>query len=61
MKVYVVNAFINEKLEVIRLLWFRHRNGKRERMQQIAAQHNLGMAFIIPDGNEYKIRWFTLR
>jgi PhzF family phenazine biosynthesis protein len=61
MKMYVVNAFTNEKFggnpaAVVPLQeWLRE-----EQMQQIAAQHNLAeTAFIIPSGNDYNIRWFT--
>ena len=61
MKMYVVNAFTKEKFggnpaAVVPLQeWL-----NEGQMQQIAAQHNLAeTAFIIPNGNEYKIRWFT--
>ena len=61
MKMYVVNAFTKEKFggnpaAVVPLQeWL-----SDEQMQQIAAQHNLAeTAFIIPQKNEYQIRWFT--
>ena len=61
MKVYIVNAFTKEKFggnpaAVVPLQqWI-----SDERMQQIAAQHNLAeTAFVIPDGSDFYIRWFT--
>ena len=61
MKVYVVNAFTKEKFggnpaAVVPLRqWL-----SDDLMQDIAAQHNLAeTAFIVPQGNEYEIRWFT--
>ena len=61
MKVYVVNAFTNEKFggnpaAVVPLQeWL-----SEDLMQHIAAQHNLAeTAFIVPQGDDYGIRWFT--
>ena len=61
MKVYVVNAFAettfggNPAAVVPLQEWL-----SDEQMQAIAAQHNLAeTAFIVPQGNDYAIRWFT--
>src|SRR5580765_3901930 len=61
MKVYVVNAFTKEKFggnpaAIVPLReWL-----SDELMQEIAAQHNLAeTAYIVPQGNDYAIRWFT--
>jgi PhzF family phenazine biosynthesis protein len=61
MKIFIVNAFSQERFggnpaAVIPLLqWL-----SEERMQQIAAQNNLAeTAFVIPEGNDFNIRWFT--
>jgi len=61
MKVYVVNAFTKEKFggnpaAIVPLReWL-----SDDLMQEIAAQHNLAeTAYIIPQGNDYAIRWFT--
>jgi PhzF family phenazine biosynthesis protein len=60
-KVYVANAFAESKFggnpaAVVPLQqWL-----SAELMQQVAAQNNLAeTAFIIPQGNDYAIRWFT--
>ena len=61
MKVYVVNAFTSEKFggnpaAVVPLQEWLH----DELMQDIAAQHNLAeTAFVVPNGDEFDIRWFT--
>jgi PhzF family phenazine biosynthesis protein len=61
MKVYVVNAFTQDKFggnpaAVIPLKeWL-----SDEQMQNIAEQNNLAeTAYIVPQGNELAIRWFT--
>jgi len=61
MKVYIVNAFTSELFggnpaAVVPLNeWL-----SESLMQQIAAQHNLPeTAFIIPEGKNFYIRWFT--
>jgi PhzF family phenazine biosynthesis protein len=60
-KVYIANAFSEKKFggnpaAVVPLdTWL-----PDERMQQIAAQNNLAeTAFIVPEGKDYGIRWFT--
>ena len=60
-KVYVANAFSEKKFggnpaAVVPLTnWL-----SDELMQQIAAQNNLAeTAYIVPQGNDYGIRWFT--
>ncbi len=61
MKIYVANAFAENKFggnpaAVVPLgEWL-----SEKMMQQIAAQNNLAeTAFIIPEGNDFAIRWFT--
>ncbi len=61
MKVFVVNAFTshlfggNPAAVVPLKEWL-----PAEKMQLIAAQHNLAeTAFIVPQGNDFGIRWFT--
>jgi PhzF family phenazine biosynthesis protein len=61
LKVYVVNAFAESTFggnpaAVISLQgWL-----TEDLMQQIAMQHNLAeTAFIVPQGDDYAIRWFT--
>ncbi|MFI5152818.1 MAG: PhzF family phenazine biosynthesis protein [Chitinophagales bacterium] len=61
MKVYIVNAFTSELFggnpaAVVPLKeWL-----PESMMQQIAAQHNLPeTAFIVPEGKNFFIRWFT--
>jgi PhzF family phenazine biosynthesis protein len=61
MKLYIVNAFSKKKFRgnpaaVVPLLqWLRE-----DRMQHIAAQNNLAeTAFVIPEGKNFHIRWFT--
>ncbi len=61
MKVYIVNAFTKELFggnpaAVISLPQW----PADDQMQQMAAQHNLSeTAFIVPEGADYSIRWFT--
>lgn len=61
LKVYIVNAFAettfggNPAAVVYLREWL-----SEDLMQQIAAQHNLAeTAYIIPQGGDYAIRWFT--
>ena len=61
MKVYIANAFAESKFggnpaAVVPLdVWL-----DEKLMQQIAAQNNLAeTAFVIPQGNDFAIRWFT--
>ncbi len=61
MKVFIVNAFTNHLFggnpaAVVPLPeWL-----PDEKMQSIAAQHNLAeTAFIVPQGEDFAIRWFT--
>lgn len=61
LKVYIANAFSEKKFggnpaAVVPLNeWL-----DDELMQQIAAQHNLSeTAYIVPQGDDYGIRWFT--
>ena len=60
-KVFVINAFTTEKFggnpaAVVPLdAW-----PDKATMQLIAAQHNLAeTAFVVPEGDEFRIRWFT--
>jgi PhzF family phenazine biosynthesis protein len=61
LKVYIANAFSEKKFggnpaAVVPLNEWLSEN----LMQQIAAQNNLSeTAFIVPQGNDYGIRWFT--
>jgi PhzF family phenazine biosynthesis protein len=61
LKVYVVNAFTKDEFggnpaAVVPLdRWL-----PDDLMQHMAAQHNLSeTAFVVPEDNEYSIRWFT--
>jgi PhzF family phenazine biosynthesis protein len=61
LKVYIVNAFTEEKFggnpaAIVPLkAWLSEKT-----MQQVAAQNNLSeTAYIIPKGDDYEIRWFT--
>jgi PhzF family phenazine biosynthesis protein len=61
MQVYIVNAFTSEKFggnpaAVVPLQdWL-----PDEILQHIAEQHNLSeTAYVVPDGENYSIRWFT--
>ena len=61
LKIYIANAFADHKFggnpaAVVPLQrWL-----SETLMQQIAAQNNLSeTAFIVPQGNDYAIRWFT--